>query len=548
MRSCRSVVLWVLPLLACGDDGSAGTSDGGTSSGGDESSSSSPTNITTGITSGISASMSDSANDTSDSDPATDSADTSGGPCSNAEPPMLLSMDSVTFPRSSDAVTVALTFDTEVTIAADGLLVDGGASITAPELPATGETFMVSVEGLQGPGPFTLTVDAAAVTETTCDATLEADATVDLAADCDTNTAPSLTAEAFHQLDGGTLTDTYVLTFDELVTLQEGALTVSGATIESIDPALPATADSFTVELSDLDGVAAVSLDADGVTDGCGAALASDAQVWVCTVTSVAFDHTGAAQSFVVPACAEGTLSVVAHGAAGQSVAVAGVGGLGAQASGDLAVTAGETLGIYVGGQTGFNGGGAPGMGGLGVSGQGGGASDVRQGGMELAERVLVAGGGGGGGAPPQGACGSTGGGDGGEGGGPDGTAGTVSGGCIGASTGGGGATQIVGGGGGTPTANCGVSPLAGGFGGLGLGGAGSDGTDCDGSGVTGSGGGGGGGGYYGGGGGAGGPGGATGGWGGAGGGGGSSYVDGVANGSTTPGTHSGDGDVTLSW
>lgn len=545
----RFVVLCVLPLIACGGDSGVGTGSGGSSSGSttDDGSSSSLTNLTTGI----SASITDTSDDASSSTSGLDTdGSSSGDGCAGQAAPLLLSMDPVAYPRSAAQVSVSLTFDQEVTIAAGGLSVDGGATITAPELPATGETFSVTVEGVVGPGPFTFTVDAASVTESVCELAMEADATLSLAADCDENSAPTLTADAFHQLDENTTTDTYVLSFDEPVTLFAGALSVSGdASIESVSPALPATAESFTVELSNLEGPVALSVDAASVADGCGVGLDADAQLWVCSGNRVSFAHTADAQSFVVPACAQGSLSITAHGAEGQSIISGGAAGLGAQASGDLAVTTGETLAIYVGGQGGFNGGAAPGSGGVGIAGHGGGASDVRQGGDALEQRVLVAGGGGGGASPPQGSCGSVGGGGGGQGGGPDGTVGgNGTDACLGVSSGGTGGTQDAGGTGGIPTTNCGLSPLSGGLGMLGVGGAGSTGTDCNGSGLTGGGGGGGGGGFYGGGGGAGGPGGASGAWSGSGGGGGSSYVGGVTNGTTTEGTHAGNGDITLTW
>lgn len=123
--------------------------------------------------------------------------------------------------------------------------------------------------------------------------------------------------------------------------------------------------------------------------------------------TTVTFDYTGAAQSWVVPAGVT-SVDIEALGAQGYD-AGSDLGGRGGQASGTLAVTPGETLSIYVGGRGsqadvasvpmggGFNGGGD------GVNnsndptfvGGGGGASDVRRG-LTLNDRLIVAGGGGG--------------------------------------------------------------------------------------------------------------------------------------------------------
>jgi hypothetical protein len=112
---------------------------------------------------------------------------------------------------------------------------------------------------------------------------------------------------------------------------------------------------------------------------------------------TASFSFTGGEQTFVVPVCAS-TLLIEACGAQGESGGgpEGGAGGLGGCASGTYAATSGETLHIFVGG-TGdpFNGGGA---GGNDSGGDGGGASDVRVGGIDIANRILVGGGGGGGG------------------------------------------------------------------------------------------------------------------------------------------------------
>jgi len=81
---------------------------------------------------------------------------------------------------------------------------------------------------------------------------------------------------------------------------------------------------------------------------------------------------------------------------------LAGCSGAGGSVKATIPVTPGEKLAIFVGGYGatagGFNGGGTGGStgGSGGNGGGGGGASDVRQGGDRLANRVVVAGGGGG--------------------------------------------------------------------------------------------------------------------------------------------------------
>ncbi len=224
------------------------------------------------------------------------------------------------------------------------------------------------------------------------------------------------------------------------------------------------------------------------------------------------FNFTGGQQSFVVPPGVN-TINIQAWGAQGADASVVGLGGLGGFAQGNLTVTPGQTLEIFVGGQGtpvddqnfgggGFNGGGdARGGNNIGNErGGGGGASDVRAGGTEFSQRVIVAAGGGGA-SGTETRFGGAGGG--------------LTGGDGGVETGFGG-TQTTGGLGAFP------SCLDGEFG---LGGDSSLSASCAG----------GGGGWYGGG-------------GGAGAGGGSSYIDGVENGSTTPGLREGDGLIILSY
>jgi hypothetical protein len=283
-----------------------------------------------------------------------------------------------------------------------------------------------------------------------------------------------------------------------------------------------------------------VELDASPADSGApdtGSALDS-ASAADTSVTEISLGYTGSEQSFAVPAGVT-QIIVVAYGAGGGAECYGNSGGQGASETATLPVTPGETLVINVGGAGGyptgdagycnvagaggFNGGGAGGTS-LGYSGGGGGgASDVRQGGSALENRVVVAAGAGGAGA--------------GNGGGGGGFGGTATGGAGGngigniAAGGGSGGTQSAGGLGGTS----GFSDGAGVPGGAGVGGNGG----ASGGASTG---GGGGGGYYGGGGGGCGYSGA-----GGGGGGGSSYADPSATGVVMQaGVQSGNGQVML--
>jgi hypothetical protein len=241
------------------------------------------------------------------------------------------------------------------------------------------------------------------------------------------------------------------------------------------------------------------------------------------------FKYTGKLQFFKVPAGVT-SIAVVALGAAGQSEVKSGPHahpGLGGRVYAVLPVKSRETLFVFVGGEGatgGFDGGGRGGSG-SGPSDYGGGASDVRQHGDSLSDRVLVAGGGGAQGSGAQGTESSVSG-SGGNGGGKIGQTGGR--GLFGPSAcarnqsggGGTGGTQDRGGTGGVR----GGDGRRGGSGVLGSGGIGGDGGG-DRTGYVGGAGGGGGGGYYGGGGG----GGAQVFCSGGGGGGGSSYVESIA-------------------
>ncbi len=273
--------------------------------------------------------------------------------------------------------------------------------------------------------------------------------------------------------------------------------------------------------------------------------------VWSQDVTT--YTYTGTPDTYTVPIGVY-SIQVETYGAQGQATTVEeydqSTGGLGGYAIGTLAVTPGEVLNIYVGGTgtedvAGFNGGalggfGSPSTGDGGRAGSGGGASDIRQGGATLGDRVIVAGGGGGGGRDyVNGSCVPCGtGGNGGAGGALTGVDGNdpwysgILGVFVNPGAGGKGGTPVAGGAGGA-----GTEGTPGNSGVLGVGGQGIDGSQSVASG-------GGGGGYYGGG--------AGGGvsWGsgkaGGGGAGGSSYIGGVTDGSTLPGVQLGNGEVII--
>lgn len=171
------------------------------------------------------------------------------------------------------------------------------------------------------------------------------------------------------------------------------------------------------------------------------------------------YTFTGSMETYTVPAGVT-EIKIDAYGAQGANNGTSN-GGNGGYISGILPVTPGETLNIFVGGQDGFNGGGAAGTGGTGTRNglNGGGASDVRQGGTTLSDRIIVAGGGGGAG---RGDCTAQ---HGGGGGYPGGLGGQSSG--LPAFSGGDGTASSGGNGGeGGCAGNCSCSPGGGGGGG----------------------------------------------------------------------------------
>jgi subtilisin-like proprotein convertase family protein len=118
------------------------------------------------------------------------------------------------------------------------------------------------------------------------------------------------------------------------------------------------------------------------------------------TPTTQTFNYTGAMQTWTVPPGVT-SIHVDAYGAQGGKnvYSVNFEQGKGGKVTGDISVIPGSVLNIFVGGTSsnavgGFNGGGNGTL----NEGGGGGATDIRVGGLALANRILVAGGGGGGG------------------------------------------------------------------------------------------------------------------------------------------------------
>ncbi|HQQ93502.1 MAG TPA: T9SS type A sorting domain-containing protein [Bacteroidia bacterium] len=269
------------------------------------------------------------------------------------------------------------------------------------------------------------------------------------------------------------------------------------------------------------------------------------------------FNYTGSMQTFTVPNCVS-LINFDIRGGQGANaqdkLTSNSTGGLGGRVVGDLTVTPGQVINLFIGGSGntngngGFNGGGNGGASTAGSScaggpaGGGGGATDVRVGGITLADRVAIAGGGGGSGRDYcNGSCQPCGcGGSGGAGGGLSGLVGQAANNCgfnyPGNGTNGGSpGTAATGGAGGVGDGG-GPNGTAGALGQGGNGGTGS--YDVAG--------GGGGGGYYGGGGGGSASSGS--GVGGGGGGGGSSYLGSLLNAVTTPSFNSGDGKIIISY
>ncbi len=185
-------------------------------------------------------------------------------------------------------------------------------------------------------------------------------------------------------------TDPIACNYDESANCDDGSCSFAGCDDES--------ACNFDPQAGCDDGSCIFYVDCAGncggvyFEDPCGNCYDPNSQEGLLT-----FNFTGNVQEWIVP---QGVTEINvdlfgARGASGSGSA-GGPGGFGAVISGTMSVEPGSTLFIAVGGQNGYNGGGNPGNG---NAGNGGGATDIRIGGVALANRVVVAAGGGGGGA-----------------------------------------------------------------------------------------------------------------------------------------------------
>jgi hypothetical protein len=247
-----------------------------------------------------------------------------------------------------------LSFSEPVSLDAGAVTASGGATVAiTPPPPATATTFTVDVAGMQNDGVYNLTVHAAQVVDR-CGNELADDVTIIMQGQClGDEDPPGVTSETFVSLPSGTTTHSYELTFDEPATIQAGGLSIDGgATITSVTPTLPATADSFTVELGNLSGGHELVLAQSSLADACGNQAAEDVSIIICAGTSgaVTFNYTGAITTWEVPMCASANLTIEAWGAQGGSHTTSTYsGGLGAYVRGDFSLASGTELKILVG-------------------------------------------------------------------------------------------------------------------------------------------------------------------------------------------------------
>ncbi|MEK9151499.1 MAG: LamG-like jellyroll fold domain-containing protein, partial [Patescibacteria group bacterium] len=181
------------------------------------------------------------------------------------------------------------------------------------------------------------------------------------------------------------------ISFSDLIMYDRSGQGNNG-TLNNFDPPEPSASGlvgHWPMDTADISGTTVSDRSGSG-NNGTGAFLAASG--------SQAFAYTGASQTLTVPA---GITSVtIKSWGAGAGGSASSTGGAGGYSTGTLAVTPGETLNVYVGGAglyngtAGYNGGGDT----QNTGGSGGGASDVRQGGTALSNRVIIAGAGGGGG------------------------------------------------------------------------------------------------------------------------------------------------------
>ncbi|MBK8716654.1 MAG: hypothetical protein IPN32_18155 [Deltaproteobacteria bacterium] len=215
-RDRLALLTAVLGLAACGDgtttadggttqaDSSAGESSGGSSSGGPgtasltgDSTSTDPgsTGETTvdpsagSDSSSTDASASDSSSggssDGSSSGGAASSETTAANPCDSdtIAPAVTSALDAIVVEAGTTSVQYTLSFDEPVALAVGAVSISGGATISAPSLPAQGTDFDLTIDGLDPGTSYTLSVNAAAIADS-CGNALAQDETLDLIGAC----------------------------------------------------------------------------------------------------------------------------------------------------------------------------------------------------------------------------------------------------------------------------------------------------------------------------------------------------------------------------
>ena len=189
-------------------------------------------------------------------------------------PAIVTSLDPVAIEPMATSASLTIGFSEVVVIGAGGLSVAGGGTLSAPELPATGESFDVTVGDLSDAGSYTLTISGA-ITDR-CGNPLGADEVIAIEGGCAQNAAPTFTSHAeARRFEGGSFA--YTFRFDEPVTIAAGGITVDNGATVAVDPPLPATAAAFDVTVTGLvEGTAyTLSAAAGAITDACGATPAA---------------------------------------------------------------------------------------------------------------------------------------------------------------------------------------------------------------------------------------------------------------------------------
>ena len=273
------------------------------------------------------------------------------GVCASPVAPTFTSSEDDRFFEGT-SLTHTFTFDEDVTILDGAFEVDGGATLTVdPPLPATGASFEVTIEGLVDGNDYLLLADNAAITDV-CGDSPAASQLLSLGG-CGAAT-PALTSATV--IESCAATQSYTFTFDDDVTLAEGAIVLDGdGAIDSITPALPATSDTFVVTMSAV--TAAVLTATPTLPSDCSATTYEVDYSNLGTIAPVTFDFTGATiVTYDLPNGCD--VRIDAAGAEGGSNTSSPIGpGLGASMSATFTGLGGMQLQILVGEKPSFGGG-----------------------------------------------------------------------------------------------------------------------------------------------------------------------------------------------